>query len=146
MTISIPLDLQNLTQLPKNHSLNTAEKKEELESLSFMGPWKWFVVYLNVPPTEKNSSNHKGKQWMSIVFVEELAKYVWKAVVEEKEFYTPNSLMLQAESLRNSAEVTSNCEKHGRLKMVDGMSKCANQFSPLSGWMTVLIMNQRIRG
>ena len=84
-----------------------------------LGNGSWFTqMYLQ---SEKIPLIHKGKQWMSIVTVEELAKYVWKAVVEEKIGILHPKLTYrcrQEEFAKIVAEVTSKpVKKHGRLKM-----------------------------
>ena len=85
-----------------------------------LGNGSWFTQMYLQP--EKIPLIHKGKQWMSIVTVEELAKYVWKAVVEEKIGILHPKLTYrcrQEEFAKIVAEVTSKpVKKHGRLKMV----------------------------
>ena len=84
-----------------------------------LGNGSWFTQMYLQP--EKIPLIHKGKQWMSIVTVEELAKYVWKAVVEEKIGILHPKLTYrcrQEEFAKIVAEVTSKpVKKHGRLKM-----------------------------
>ena len=85
-----------------------------------LGNGSWFTQMYLQP--EKIPLIHKGKQWMSIVTVEELAKYVWKAVVHEKIGILHPKLTYrcrQEEFAKIVAEVTSKpVKKHGRLKMM----------------------------
>ena len=85
-----------------------------------LGNGSWFTQMYLQP--EKIPLIHKGKQWMSIVTVEELAKYVWKAVVHEKIGILHPKLIYrcrQGEFAKIVAEVTSKpVKKHGRLKMM----------------------------
>ena len=85
-----------------------------------IGNGSWFTQMYLQP--QKIPLIHKGKQWMSIVTVEELAKYVWGAVVEEKIGVFHPKLTYrcrQEEFAKIVAEVTNKpVKKHGRLKMV----------------------------
>ena len=84
-----------------------------------LGNGSWFTQMYLQP--EKIPLIHQGKQWMSIVTVEELAKYVWEAVVEEKIGVLHPKLTYrcrQEDFASMVADVTSKpVKKHGRLKM-----------------------------
>jgi len=84
-----------------------------------LGNGSWFTQMYLQP--EKVPLIHQGKQWMSIVTVEELAKYAWGAVLDEKIGVLHPKLTYrcrQEEFAKIVAEVSSKpVKKHGRLKM-----------------------------
>lgn len=84
-----------------------------------LGNGSWFTQMYLQP--EKVPLIHQGKQWMSIVTVEELARYAWGAVLDEKIGVLHPKLTYrcrQEEFAKIVAEVSSKpVKKHGRLKM-----------------------------